>query len=341
MATARTRTGARTRRTDKPRRDHAQEITDRIVSLIETAAETGAILPWRRPWRRAASGAPTRVTGEAYQGVNNFWLGLLGASMGYASPVWMTFRQAQELGGAVRKGEKSAPVVYYGVGGTAEDDSGSDENETSEGERGGRYRFLKGYAVFNCDQIDGLPERFQPVPEAELDAGARPIGEIEAFFARIPVKIETGGERAFYREAGDTVFMPDISRFEDPSRYYAVALHEMAHASGIERRLSRPCFTKYHDDRAERAEEELVAEIASAIAGPRLELPTDHTDDHAAYVASWLAALRNDSRFILKAAANAQRAVDWIFDAAGEAKAEPDAHRRSTRIDDAPSVLAA
>lgn len=303
----------------KPRRDFAAEITDRIVARLEG----GETLPWRHPWLRRASALPRRHCGEPYRGINHLFLSIEGFAKGFTSPYWMTFRQAKAFEAMIRKGETATPVVYYGV--SAKHDAGDDNAAADpDQEDGDVYRFLKGYSVFNADQIDGLPERFHP-SEAELDTGARPIAELEAFFARLPVPIRTGFDKAAYREATDDIAMPEVSRFEEASRFYAVALHEMGHATGIPSRLGRDCFARYHHDIAERAREELIAELTSVLAAPRLDLPVDHLDDHAAYLQSWLKALKSDKRHIFRAAAEAQRAADWIFAAAGEVSAEIEA----------------
>ena len=146
---------ARDGRKTKERFDAAQAITDEIVALLEAGT-----MPWRRPWRIAAGGVPLRHNGESYRGINAFLLGLRAAMAGYASPTWMTFNQARQLGACVRKGERSSVVVYYGTagrgraepegGGGAEGGGGTNETEPGAG----GYRFLKSYRVFNADGVD-------------------------------------------------------------------------------------------------------------------------------------------------------------------------------------------
>ena len=297
------------------RRDIAQDITDKIVERIE---ETGGELPWRKPWKSKAIAHPCRHEGIGYRGINHLILSLEAFARGFTSPYWMTFKQAKEYGGAVMKGEKSSRVVYFGtVGKSGSDGTVAPSGETSSpgGESRG-YRFLKGYAVFNASQIEGLPDRFYP-SEEELDTGSRPIPELEAFFQKLPVAVVQGGERACYRELTDDILMPDVSRFEEPERYYATLAHEHVHSCGIKDRLDRECFARYHGDIKARAEEELIAELGAAFISAELGLTPDHLDDHAAYLASWLKALKSDKRYIFRAAADAQRAADWVFAAAG------------------------
>jgi len=302
----------------KQPRDIAQEITDKLIARLEE----GGPLPWRRPWRSKAMAMPLRSTGEAYSGVNHLLLSIEAHCSGYTTPYWMTFRQAKELGGCVRKGERSSMVVYYGTApkkGEAVDTDSSDD--TGEG---GHYRFLKGYHVFNCNQIDGLPERFHPVEE-EIDTGVRADARIEGFFDRMPFSISHGHEHAAYQELQDRIVMPDASRFESTASYGATLAHEGIHASGTEKRLNRECFAQYHANKEARAAEELVAEIGSMMLTARLGIAGEHIDNHAAYVSSWLRALKSDKRHIFKAAAAAQLACDWIIAKDGSSEALVDA----------------
>ena len=304
------------RRTKRPpARDIAQEITAKLIARLEE----GGPLPWRRPWQSSASAMPLRVTGDAYKGVNHFLLAIETACSGYTSPFWMTFRQAKELGGSVRKGERSSTVVYYGQAPKKDEPA-----EQSDGEEGSTYRFLKGYAVFNSDQIDDLPERFHPVA-GEIDTGVRANELLYGFFDRMPFDIDHGFEYAAYQEMQDRIVMPDPSRFESEGAYFSTLGHEAIHSSGIRNRLARECFANYHADKEARAAEELIAEIGCLMVNAHLGIAGEHIDNHAAYVASWLAALKSDKRHIFKAAAAAQIACDWLISKGGSvARAEDD-----------------
>ena len=295
----------------KPARDIAQEITDKLIARLEE----GGPLPWRRPWQSSALAMPLRSTGEAYKGINNLLLHIETACNGYASPYWMTFRQAKELGGSVRKGERSSTVIYYGTA----PKKGDAVAEGGDGAEGGMYRFLKGYAVFNASQIDGLPEHFHPIL-SPVDTGVRMEDRLQGIVDRMPFAVEHGYEHAAYREHGDRIVMPDPSRFESVEAHAATLLHEMQHATGIESRLNRECFARYHADEEQRAEEELVAEIGAMQLGARLGMAGEHIDNHAAYVGGWLRRLKSDKRFIFKAAAAAQTGCDWLLDRAGVAE---------------------
>jgi antirestriction protein ArdC len=299
------------------RRDVAQEITDEIVGLLEA----GGPLPWRCPWRKTGAGLPLRHEGAPYRGINVFMLGLRAMARGYASPYWLSYRQAAELGGRVRKGERAATVVYYGVAKCDRADdapSSVQEARPDGGDSAGAYRFLKHFSAFNADQVDGLPRRYHPERD-EADGGARPIAELaairDAMIAGIGVDYVEGGERACYVRDLDRIHMPEIRRFFEAERFYATAFHELAHACEHPRRLAIDYGAKSFGNDAY-ARGELYAEMAAAILGATLGFTPDHIEDHAAYVQSWLTALRGDKRFVLKAAADAQRAVDHLLEAA-------------------------
>lgn len=299
------------RTTRAQRRDVAAEITAGILAELEKG-----IMPWRRPWLQSGASLPRRHEGTPYTGVNHLLLSMKANARGYGSPFWMTAHQANALGAHIRKGERATMSVFYGTGRKR-----SDGDETSGDDEDKPYRFLKYYWVFNAQQIEGLPERYDP-DETALDAGGRPLDDLEAFFARLPIPIEVGGDSAHYSPARDTILMPSQHRFDDSERFYATLAHEICHAVGASGRLNRESLIRYHDSRRYRAEEELVCELAAAMIGAHLGFESSHIVDHSSYIASWLRELKSDQRLFLKAAGEAQRAVDWIFEAAGMSDAE-------------------
>ncbi|SEA87624.1 ArdC family protein [Rubrimonas cliftonensis] len=310
------------------RRDIAQEITDQIIALLEAGGE----LPWRKPWTCAGGGLPLRHDGTPYRGINVFLLGLRAMAQGHASPYWMSYNQAVQLGGQVRKGEKSTTVVYYGVARDKRADDAGDRAGRSGvdgdngGEDGGAYRFLKHFAAFNADQVDGLPARYHPERDLDEDAGARPIAALQeitdAMRDGLGVGFQSGGDRACYIRALDAIHMPKIRRFHDAEKYYAVMIHEMAHATEHPKRLAIDYGDKCFGNEAY-ALGELYAELVASLLGAHLCFAPTHIEDHAAYVQSWLKVLRGDKRFILKAAADAQRGADYLLQAAQDCKAAP------------------
>lgn len=302
----------------RPDKDVYQRITDKIVEQLEAG-----VRPWHQPW--GANGTPTRPlrhNGVPYRGINTVLLWMEATANGYASPYWMTYRQAQELGGQVRKGETSTLVVYAGA-----------IEKTEEGENGEeieqRIPFLKGYCVFNCDQIDNLPAQFTPAPIEPLSPMERFI-TADAFFANTGAKIRHGGDKAYYNLTDDHIGMPVFDAFESPESYVSVLAHETAHWTRHPTRLDRDFGRKTWGDEGY-AIEELVAEISSAMVCADLGIEDEPREDHAAYIGSWIKVLKNEKRAIFQAAAHAERAVTYLH------SLQPDAATK----DDAPLAAAA
>lgn len=270
-------------------------ITTRLVAAIEAGTP-----PWRKPWRGTGGAFPLRHSGERYRGINTLMLWCAAEDQGYANPHWMTYRQAQELGGQVRRGERGTGIIKYGTF-EQEDDAG-------EARKRG---YIRGYTVFNADQIDGLPEAFTPTDA--VDTGARPIEAYEDFFERTGMDITIGGIRACYYPAEDRVQMPPVDSFDTALDFYRVLLHEGAHWTGHGSRLDRRSEERTRDAYAH---EELVAEIAACLAGAELGIEPAW-DRSAAYLENWVAAMRKDNREIFRAATAAQAAADFLLDAGG------------------------
>ncbi len=284
------------------RTDVYQKITDQIVAALETG-----VRPWHQPWNAEHSAGritrPSRGNGIPYHGINVLMLWSAAIEKGYAAPIWMTFKQAIELKACVRKGEHGSLVVYADkIIRTETTDSGE------EAERA--IPFMKGYTVFNVEQIDGLPEHFYGKPEARTDSVQR-IAHAESFFAATGANIVHGGSRACYVPSTDNIHMPCIDFFRDAESYYATLAHETTHWTRHESRLNRDFGRKRFGDEGY-AMEELVAELGSAFLAADLALTPDVRDDHAAYIASWIKVLKDDKRAIFTAASHAQRAADLL-----------------------------
>jgi antirestriction protein ArdC len=329
------RTQRKTPRSTQPKADAAQLVTDEIVALLEKGT-----LPWRQPWRTAGGGVPLRHGGEGYRGINAFLLGMRAALMGYASPYWMTFQQARAMDACVRKGERSSVVVYYGTAKAKDAENGADGDRSGsdgvEGDGGdaGAYRFLKSYRVFNAAQIDGLDARFHPEPEGNPADGPEPISACQAFFDAIGADVAVGGDRACYVPSLDRIHMPPLARFESAEKFYATLGHEHVHRTKAPERLDRSFGTSTFWSEAH-AKEELVAELGAALLGQRLGFTADHLEDHAAYLGSWLKVLRGDRRFLFRAGAHAQRAVDWMVEAAAQGGVTLDASGAAGDVEEA------
>ncbi len=222
----------------------------------------------------------------------------------------MTFRQAEELGGHVRKGETGSLVVYAGRIRKAGEDRTDEDTLTGdtgavEDDKAREIPFLKGYTVFNVEQIDGLPERYatSPAPVARIETAER-------FLLNCGATVGHGGDRAWYSPAADCIQLPRFASFRDAESYYATYAHELTHWTGHPSRLDRALAQK--QDRDGYAREELVAELGSAFLSADLGLTPEPRADHAAYLSHWLTILKADKRAIFRAAADAQRAADFL-----------------------------
>jgi antirestriction protein ArdC len=298
------------------RTDVYQKITDQIVCELEKG-----VRPWLKPWNAGhAAGRitrPLRGNGIPYQGINVLMLWSAAMEKGYISPTWMTFKQALELKAHVRKGEQGSLVVYADKIIRAE--TNAETGEQSEY----AIPFMKGYTVFNVEQIEGLPDRFYAKAEPRTETVQR-IARVETFFAATGANVRHGGNMAYYNISQDFVQMPPIEAFRDVEAYYATLGHECCHMTRHPTRLDRDFGRKRFGDEGY-AMEELVAELGSAFLCADLELTPEVRDDHAAYIGSWIKVLKDDKRAIFSAASHAQRAADFLHGLQNAATAHADA----------------
>ncbi len=283
------------------------DVYDRVTHHIVSQLEQG-VRPWVRPWSgdhlAGRINRPLRANGVAYRGINTLMLWASAIERGYQSPRWLTFKQAVELGANVRKGEKGNLVVYADRIKKTETDSATGEDRERD------IPFMKGYTVFNAEQVDGLPAHFHTGPEPVRDPIQR-IEHAEAFVASTGARIEHGGAKAFYRPSDDRVQMPPFEAFRDAEAYYATLAHELTHWTKAPARLDREFGRKRFGD-AGYAMEELVAELGAAFLCADLELSREPREEHASYLDHWLAVIKADKRAIFSAAAHAQRAADYL-----------------------------
>lgn len=286
------------------RADVYQEITDQMVAMLEAGTR-----PWSKSWNGCtAPNIPLRSTGVPYRGINVLTLWVVAMTKGYASPHWLTFKQALALGGCVRKGEKGSTVVYANK--IEVDDKGERGGTGEDGKR--QVAFLKRYTVFNAEQIDGIEAKY-PAPLSVITAtnpDARDA-ELDTLFSRVPVTVRHHGSQPYYQPSGDHVVMPEFADFHTGDDYYSTLAHELCHATGHVDRLARPSLIS--TKREDYAREELVAELGAAFVSGAIGIKLHDREDHAAYLASWLQALRNDKRCIFTAATQAQAAADWLL----------------------------
>ncbi|MDQ0323102.1 antirestriction protein ArdC [Pararhizobium capsulatum DSM 1112] len=292
------------RKQEGQRVDIYTRITERIVEDLAKG-----VRPWMKPWNAANAynriTRPLRHNGQPYTGMNTLLLWSEGVARGFSSPMWMTFKQALELGAAVRKGESGATVVFASRFTKSEDDGRGGEVERE-------VPFLKAYTVFNIEQIDGLPDHYHHRAAPFLDPVER-IEHADRFFRNTGVVIRHGGGQAYFSPAGDLIQMPNFEMFRDAASYYATLSHESVHWAGAPDRLNRD-LRRYHKDRSERAREELIAELGSCFLCADLGIvpELEPRPDHASYLQSWLKVLSDDRRAIFQAAAHAQRAANYL-----------------------------
>lgn len=319
-------------RTKSDRFDLYQHVTDAVVAALESGT-----CPWRKPWDAPGAvigGHRSVATGKAYRGCNQFLLAMVAASAGYTSPWWMTYRQAEALGGHVRKGERSHVVVYWTF---IDAKPAKGQPAPAPGTAAKRIPILRYFRVFNVAQVDGLPADVAakygaaaPVPASlpgapMTDAEAAMSGTLGAYVARSGVTLAHGGASAHYRPSTDHVQMPEAATFRTHADYLHTLAHECAHSTGAAKRLNRDGVTKCAAfGSATYSREELVAELAAAfVAGAHGASTPDVDANRDAYLANWAKALRDDPRAIVVAAGAAQRAAEYVIgDDADDAPAD-------------------
>jgi antirestriction protein ArdC len=306
-------TARTTTRTARP--DVYQTVTDSIVAALEA----GNVAPWHKPWKAGHAAGPVsrplRHNGQPYQGVNVLVLWIAAEAAGYTAPLWLTFKQAQELGGHVRKGEKGTTVVYAS---TFTKEEARADGTTAEK----KIPFLKAYTVFNAEQCDGLPAHYTaqvPPPAGDV----QPHEAAAAFAAATGAEIRAGGARAYYSPSGDYIQVPHAATFETAEAHACTTLHELAHWTGHASRLDRDLAGKF--ERHAYAAEELVAELAAAFLAADLGLEASPHPEHVNYLAAWLEVLKADKRAIFTAASAASRAAAYLhsLQPGGAADQEP------------------
>ncbi len=283
-----------------------QAIYDRVVAGVLDRLRDG-VAPWHQPW--AGTVAPCNaVTKRPYSGVNLLALGLQGKS-----PYWMTYKQAQQSGWQVRAGARGVPILFV-----SRQASAPVHDETDEAQRS--RVILRQYHVFNSQDVDGIPPERLAAPVSEwtpLEAAQTLIANVRP----VPV-IRHGGDRAYFSPSDDTITLPPHASFALADDYAATAFHELTHWTGHITRLNRPTLTqaaKFGD--ANYSDEELVAEMGAGFLCAMTGVNNQAMDRSAAYLANWLKVLSGSPSLIVKAASQAQRAVDYLAPNANTAEA--------------------
>ena len=280
--------------------DTYEALTDRIIATLESG-----VVPWRKPWKGGANAPQNRVSRRPYRGINSFILGI----SPYSLPYWVTFKQAKDLGGSVRKGEKGTPVIFWKFLDRPQPDGTV-----------GKFPMARTYYVFNLEQTEGVKPLVAD-QEAKEPVQVDPIAACDAIVAGFQgcPQIAHGGSQAYYRPSTDTVHMPDRSSFLGSTEYYSTLFHELGHSTGHSKRLDRDTLGGVHGfgDHSY-SKEELVAEFTAAFLCGEAGIAASTVENSAAYIGHWLTKLRNDKKMAIQAAGHAQRAADHIL-----SKAEP------------------
>lgn len=285
--------------------DVYQIVTDRIIALLERGT-----VPWRKCWQ-GGSGMPRNlVSKKEYRGVNVF---LLSASP-FSSPYWLTYKQAQDLGGHVRKGEKSSLVVFWKMLDKVNQEEIASVNS--------KIPLLRYYQLFSAEQCDGIdvppdPEeavnQFTPIERAE---------QIIAGYKGCPA-IHYGGNTASYQPLVDRIKMPNKHTFDTDELYYQILYHELGHSTGAKHRLARKEVTEHQQFGSDPyATEELVADLCSSYLCAHAGISNETIEQSASYLNGWLSVLRKDKRMIITASAKAQAAADFILNRKGGESAD-------------------
>ena len=280
-------------------------VTEQILNLLEQG-----IVPWRRPW--SATGLPCNlVSKKPYRGVN---LLLLSATK-YISPLWLTMKQANELGGSVRKGERSQIVVFWKVDQIAKAETETDPEKDAADEKS-RPRFvLRYYRLFNLEQCE-LPQAvLDKLPKIETHQHD-PIEAAERIIAGMPnpPEIQYAGSKAYYSPITDRITLPPRELFISAEEFSATKIHECVHSTGSRKRLNRESIAEAAPfGSATYVAEELVAEMGAAFLCAEAGISPAVVENQAAYVQGWLGKIRSDKRLVIMAAAQAQKAADFIL----------------------------
>ena len=283
------------RKATTARLDTYAAITDRIIAALDQGT-----VPWRRPWR--SRGLRNAISGRSYRGINLLLLGLTALERGCDDPRWLTYRQAESKGGHVRRGEHGTQVVLW---------KWIDRSDADNGEPQQHYPLLRLFTVFNITQCEDLA-----LPAYDEGGSQDPLAEAEAIVAGYAggPPVVHDADSAYYIPSRDEVHLPPRESFRGAHGYYATLFHELAHSTGHQSRLNREGYQSSARFGSETySREELVAEFAAAFLGQEAGTDPSRVEQSAAYIASWLKALRDDRRLVVIAAGQAQRAAEHIL----------------------------
>ena len=268
------------------------EVTDKIIKELESGA-----IPWVKPWHSDSSADINITTKQEYNGINRFILSFTSQMSGYVTPYWASFKQWNEMGSPVKKGEKGTKICFFTpVVKESINSSGNVEKSA--------YFCIKTYYVFNANQVENFTYE-KPDQDNKI---FNPIPALEDHVIKTNATVKHGGNSAYFTSQGDFIAMPNKTSFDNEAAYYATLLHELTHWSGAEKRLNRELGNKFGSTKY--AFEELVAELGAAFLCQDFKIQGELR--HSGYIESWLRCLKDNPNAIFKAAALAQKAADYI-----------------------------
>jgi len=286
--------------------DIYQAVTDRILEILERG-----VVPWRQPFMRGSDGhrglPRNLIWNKAYRGINVFLLAVTAMIEGYESPDWLTFRQARERGGHVRRGEKGSLVIFWKRHATTDKDTGEPIT----------VPVLRHYTVFNAQQCEGIGvDGPPPLTEDEEPFVFEPLLEAASIVHGYedPPRIERNGTRAFYRPSEDLVRVPEPQKLVDRESYYCTLFHELVHSTGHSKRLDRGLDTQTSSfGSSSYAAEELIAEMGAAFLCAVANISPATIERSASYIDGWRKRISADKKLVVQAAGAAQKAADWVL----------------------------
>lgn len=278
-----------------------EEITNEIIKKLESG-----VIPWKKPWKSSAHAPKNLISLKPYQGINAFITSL----QGHGSPYWLSFKQCQDLGGKIKAGEKGTKIVFWSAfNKDVIQDNGDIEKES--------FGFLKTFVIFNIEQTENIKIKPHLLTVEDIRTDAERIESCEnvvSGYKNAPKIESTNQNQAYYRPSSDVVNIPDQKRFISDQDYYSVLFHELSHSTGHSKRLARKgieqvSFFGSH----EYSFEELVAEFGAAFLCGHAGIETKTIDNSASYIQSWLKVLKKDSKMLVSAASQAQKAANHIL----------------------------
>jgi len=278
------------------KQDSKRKIVEQVIEMIKENPQS-----WSQPWTNVME-MPTRSTGEYYQGMNILILGIAKEAKGYKNKYWFTYRQAQEMGAQVRKGEKAVHICKF-----LQFVPASEKSKPKDEQKWGKM--LKTYAVFNGDQLDNLPERYKPVKfPKKVKHESKAVRE---FAVKAGASIVDGGDSACYIPSADIIRMPESENFTSTEAWSATLLHELVHWTGHKSRLDRKLETHKHE--TSYAFEELIAELGSIFLCQELQVNKEPNPNQAAYLKAWLKNMAADPDYLFQAMSKAGKARDYLL----------------------------